>query len=403
MPGHLVLEVLYEPSEPQDADLDVIFVHGLGGGLTETWTHKGSNSDGQVWPRDLLKTRLPLARVMAYGYDGSTHLNDSVARIRDHARTLVSRLAGERDDVDPARPIIFVAHCLGGLIIKQALCFANTDENHGFKDVARATAGILLFGTPNFGTTREQIKANANAFAELERIPKPAGSKPLAGIAMAIVAHSADLKEIQEDFCQLQTKYEISSWYEMRMLPGAKTLVVDQLSACSMVPNENRYPVDANHINMCRFANAKDNTFKEVCKAIKRAVDVYNSKLKAAAGDTGTCNEPARGGEMRLAASQPMAGLRVVGSAATVVCFAANPPVGNTPMRLLERKREDHDWIGELVGARDSVARGVNNTATRQNVMEFQGTSPAGAVNNMQWLFARVMSMASLEPGLKLK
>lgn len=47
--------------------------------------------------------------------------NNSVASIRDNARSLLSYLELERR---PARrrdsiPIVFVAHCLGGLIVKQ--------------------------------------------------------------------------------------------------------------------------------------------------------------------------------------------------------------------------------------------------------------------------------------------
>lgn len=100
----------------------VVFVHGLAGDLTKTWTHPS----GVQWPRHLLKVERPLTRVMAYGYDGSTYDTGSVAGIRQHARTLLERVVGQRDDDwAESRPVIFVAHCLGGLIVKQASDFVS--------------------------------------------------------------------------------------------------------------------------------------------------------------------------------------------------------------------------------------------------------------------------------------
>ncbi len=61
----------------------------------------------------------PLTRVFSYGYNADVHKNGSLAGIRDHARTILERLTARRRGVDPKRPIIFVGHCLGGLIVKQ--------------------------------------------------------------------------------------------------------------------------------------------------------------------------------------------------------------------------------------------------------------------------------------------
>lgn len=38
---------------------DIVFVHGLGGSSTGTWT-----KDSILWPRDLLKERIPNVRIM---------------------------------------------------------------------------------------------------------------------------------------------------------------------------------------------------------------------------------------------------------------------------------------------------------------------------------------------------
>lgn len=49
--------ILVEGQAPIEAD--IVFVHGLGGDSTDTWS-----KDGKMWPRDLLKERVPHARIM---------------------------------------------------------------------------------------------------------------------------------------------------------------------------------------------------------------------------------------------------------------------------------------------------------------------------------------------------
>ena len=56
---------------------------------------------------------------MTFGYNGDIYKNQSIAGIRGNARALLTRLRDERDEVDDGRPIVFLAHGLGGLIVKQ--------------------------------------------------------------------------------------------------------------------------------------------------------------------------------------------------------------------------------------------------------------------------------------------
>lgn len=92
-------------------------VHGLDGDPVGTW----EADDGTVWPRDLLPKEMKNVRVLTYGYNGSIMDTTSVAEIGDHALNLVGRLDDERSEPHAqVRPIIFIGHSLGGIIIKQA-------------------------------------------------------------------------------------------------------------------------------------------------------------------------------------------------------------------------------------------------------------------------------------------
>lgn len=72
-----------------------------------------------MWLRDLLPVKLPYVRVMTFGYRAEVLGNTSVAGVRDNARRLLVLLKNKREGGSQRRPIIFLGHSLGGIIIKQ--------------------------------------------------------------------------------------------------------------------------------------------------------------------------------------------------------------------------------------------------------------------------------------------
>ncbi|KAI5457511.1 hypothetical protein BGZ63DRAFT_80114 [Mariannaea sp. PMI_226] len=117
--------------------LDIVAVHGLNGGRWSTWS-----KEDVMWLNNLLPAKLPTARIMTFGYNADLVINFSALGIRDHARKLLSLLRDERyDTVTASRPIVFICHSLGGIIVKQALRFATNEAP--YRELATAACGLV--------------------------------------------------------------------------------------------------------------------------------------------------------------------------------------------------------------------------------------------------------------------
>ena len=105
------------PSWPIADISSIVAVHGLGGDWERTWT----DDNGKLWLRDFLPSQLPNARVMSYGYNSEAVFSKGVIDIDDEAAMLLDRLDGERQLLQDkkTRPIIFICHSLGGIIVKK--------------------------------------------------------------------------------------------------------------------------------------------------------------------------------------------------------------------------------------------------------------------------------------------
>ena len=57
-----------------------------------------------------------------------------------------------------SRPIIFVAHSLGGLVVKQALVEAAQSNSKHDQSILQSCVGLLFFGVPNRGLNNSNLE-----------------------------------------------------------------------------------------------------------------------------------------------------------------------------------------------------------------------------------------------------
>ena len=161
-------------------------------------------SSSVFWPQDLLRVAIPDVRIYTWGYDADINSLSSASRntIHQHARNLLSDLVDLRAESEcHQKPLIFVAHSLGGIIVKAAINLSKSTEGTKEKEIAPATSGVCFLGTPHRGSNSATI--GKIAF----QITKAAGKSPNTKILQGLERNSETLDMIGDDFNQTIIKY----------------------------------------------------------------------------------------------------------------------------------------------------------------------------------------------------
>ncbi|KXH68079.1 hypothetical protein CSAL01_08946 [Colletotrichum salicis] len=206
--------MLHDPAEGR-AVVDIVFIHGLKGHREKTWTAEKSS---QPWPKALLPSEIPNARVLAYGYDA-----------------------------DVAKAIEVVS----------ALARAHTREH--LREVFDSTRGILFLGTPHHSSA---LAVWAERLAKSIGVLKQTNTE----ILSVLRPESEVLAEIQDNFhniTQSQTiagvcTIKITCTYEELPLPGIG-LVVPQHSA--IIPDKDAIGIHGTHHTMVKLTHPNTSVF----------------------------------------------------------------------------------------------------------------------------------------------
>jgi pimeloyl-ACP methyl ester carboxylesterase len=154
----------------------IVLVHGLTGNREKTWTHR----NGTFWPGALLTEDFPRARIMTFGYDADVVRFWTIAssnRLDDHGKSLAYALLDQRGEVGQ-RPILFVAHSLGGLVCEEALNL--TQKRQDLASILPSTVGIVFMGTPPWRITFGKLGKHSGELRQClpRHQPRDSGKPP---------------------------------------------------------------------------------------------------------------------------------------------------------------------------------------------------------------------------------
>jgi hypothetical protein len=164
----------------------------------------GNASIGNVyWPKELLCATLPNARILTYGYDTNLEYSLGTPRsqksIHDFAKDCLLELEAERRN-DPRRRILFIAHSLGGIIVKELLrqSYSHLNFHVELRNIATCTSGVIFFGTPHAGADPTGWRRTI-----VESIARVAGVSWNKAVVDGLLPSSERLTELRNEFGQM--------------------------------------------------------------------------------------------------------------------------------------------------------------------------------------------------------
>ncbi|XP_034756610.1 protein SERAC1 isoform X3 [Etheostoma cragini] len=266
----------------QPIKADVLFIHGILGAAFKTWRQKDrdmleeekeaeSRDDyTECWPKSWLAADCPNLRVLSVEYD--SHLSDWMAKcpaenqrksLAYRSRELLKKLklAGVGE-----RPVVWVAHSMGGLLVKKMLLDASEDPDmHG---LLKNTKGIMFYSVPHHGTFMAEYSVNVRylLFPSVE--------------VRELCKDSPSLRILNENFLNMAKEKEIKVLSFAETLPTnigpmIKILVVPTQSANLGIGE--LIEVDVDHLNICKPEKKDSFLYKRSLQFILEALQSYIS------------------------------------------------------------------------------------------------------------------------------
>lgn len=204
---------------------------------------------------------------MLYSYKAEAFTSPGVGSttsILAQANNLVAELCANRQ-LDKAfdRPIIFVCHGFGGILVKRALAYSSSREDKAvehLRSIYTCTYGILFLGTPHNGINKQTLLS-----------PTISSMDP-SHFMLSLLKGSEMLNEINDQFAPLTKRFSIYNfWEELKTNWGTQDFyIVDQDSAAPAWDDVEKCGIMATHSSMTKFESHLDRRFQPILEAISR-------------------------------------------------------------------------------------------------------------------------------------
>ncbi|XP_074541877.1 protein SERAC1 isoform X2 [Halichoeres trimaculatus] len=268
----------------QPIKADVLFIHGILGAAFKTWRQKdreaseekeGAEAESEedyseCWPKSWLAADCPNLRVLSVEYD--SHLSDWMAQCpAENQRTSLAYRSAEllkklKQAGVGERPLVWVAHSMGGLLVKKMLLDAVEDPD--MHALLKNTKGVLFYSVPHHGTFMAEYSVNVRylLFPSIE--------------VRELCKDSPALRNLNENFLNMSKENEIKVLSFAETLPTnigpmIKILVVPTQSADLGIGE--LIQVDVDHLNICKPEKKDSFLYKRSLQFIQEALESYIS------------------------------------------------------------------------------------------------------------------------------
>ena len=270
-------------SSTEPVEVDIVAVPGLG--ASPEWTWKSKNKVDWLADNNMLPRTIANARIMVFEYEnqwfGRGSINQRLSNVADQLVHALSdqRLRGSK------RPIVFVCHCLGGIVVEKALLTAQLRQSD-YPNIFMSVVGCIFLGTP-FRGTKSQNKATL-----LAEMAGTVGLGVNSGLVRVLEEGSETLKDLLSDFSALarESNMHLFCFFEQHASdlinlifkgphPKLKEIIVDEDSA--HIDGYRTGALGADHFALNKFTGPKDGRYISVSGEIKAAVQKAPGILKS--------------------------------------------------------------------------------------------------------------------------
>lgn len=193
--------------------------------------------------------------------------------ILGHAKQLLCDLANERRTAGD-RPIIFVAHSLGGLVVKDALYQSHSEtHNDRLARIKRCTIGVIFAGTPHQGADKARWATIAGHLTRLVL------KNPNTSLTEALTRGADTLERLQIDFSRILCGLPVYTFLEELAFPG-NGIIVDRASAVIGFPHEVTQVIPADHEMMVKFDRSEDTGYRRIKDAILNLIEDWEKRTE---------------------------------------------------------------------------------------------------------------------------
>lgn len=211
---------------------------------------------------------------MTFGYDADVVRFWTIAssnRLNDHGKSLAYALLDQRAQLS-RRPIIFVAHSLGGLVCEEALNLSNKRQD--LETILSNTLGIVFMGTPHGGS---RVANWGSTVAKYVNIFRGTNREILQNLQPG----SSDLQRTEEDFQHMlrrdDIKLKIYCFYEAVKMNDKIGKIVERESA--ILPAYDSCSINADHRDMTKFTGRADSGYGQVRGVLERWMQEFESEV----------------------------------------------------------------------------------------------------------------------------
>ncbi|KAJ4249141.1 hypothetical protein NW762_012476 [Fusarium torreyae] len=201
-----------------------------------------------------------------FGYDSKVTKYSAGAisenSVFSHAKDLLFSLCRERA---LHRPLICVAHSLGGIIVKEMLSRSSSSAESEYQNITESIAAVIFLGTPHRGSV------DIAAIGELVRsLVSGFGMATTPVILDSLGLKNTDLERAQEDFSRLWQSYDfkVKTFQEGLSLTKLGRKVVPEYSSLIGNDREHAETLQADHVQMCRYSGREDPNYRKVAGEI---------------------------------------------------------------------------------------------------------------------------------------